>query len=111
MAPHLSPATKANFLANKRKFDPKPRTLSLWECAICGTCHNAIDAARNCCGEEEDPGNTRCPVCGTDCGDTREAADCCLWHDIDKPERNRMAEAIAAGTTTWARELGLEGVV
>ena len=46
-----------------------------------------------------------CPVCGEEADSIHQAADCCLWKNLDWPTRYRIARAIENGST-WAEELG-----
>lgn len=46
-------------------------------------------------GHEDAP--ALCPVCGSDNDDIDEAANCCLWRDLDVATRYRIARAVEAG--------------
>lgn len=45
-----------------------------------------------------------CPVCEDECESTYDAADCCLWRDLDHTTRHQIAERVEKGST-WAKEL------
>ena len=91
---------------NERK---SAREIVTWACPIC---RNAFDEdeekkAEECCqGKACDEENNSCPVCDKSYINHREAADCCLWKDIDAPTRYKMADAVEAGSS-WSQELGV----
>ena len=82
----------------------------MWRCNVCRELHEDEDDAAECCaGEvkthpEELP--TWCPVCGQEATSPHEAADCCLWKDVDHVTRWKMADQVEAGAT-WAEVLGV----
>jgi hypothetical protein len=88
---------------------PKPRAIECWRCSECREVHSWESEAEECCADEDAkaaPTATDCPVCAAKYSEHRDAADCCLWKDIDAPTRYRMADAVEAGST-WVEQLGL----
>jgi hypothetical protein len=102
----LQPTPQA---AARAAYRPRPR--QVWLCPECGDSHDWEDEASECCAPNalaevaESPGH--CPICRADNYGPYEAADCCLWKDIDAPTRWRIAAAVHAGAT-WAEALGQE---
>lgn len=121
----LSPLNLSGLLSGWRgKENPNAATgkkrkraheVTYWACPVCGERFDEYEEkeAEACCQgqgnglDDESPG---CPVCEQRYTDHREAADCCLWKDIDAPTRYRMADAVAAGSS-WADELGVQSNV
>lgn len=94
---------------------PLPERVVMWRCGTCDELHEDEDDADACCAKvsgdgliDDDP--AACPVCSKGAYSLRDAADCCLWRDIDAPTRYRMADAVEAGST-WAEQLGITHVV
>ena len=52
-------------------------------------------------------GDTPCPVCHSKCKDTHDAANCCLWKDLDVAARFRIAQAVDAGAE-WGEAIAKE---
>jgi len=73
-----------------------------YECARCASSHGDEEDARRCCATVMRA--DECPVCGQEMGDPFEAVDCCLWKDLGKESRDRIAAAVAGGSS-WAEEL------
>lgn len=48
-----------------------------------------------------------CPVCGDDNADIDEAANCCLWRDLDVTARYRIARLVEGGSD-WASAIAAE---
>lgn len=105
----LSPLNFLGLVAQQRTPQDKPAgghaiAITRYLCSVCNADYeNEVDA-KECFGAEEEAGDKRCPVCASKCDDTRDAADCCLWKDIDAPTRWRMADAVDDGST-WAEQL------
>lgn len=116
----LSPLNLSGLLARARSEDwqataapgkkrLRAREIIRWECPVCGDTFNEDEEqdAENCCqGKAADAARAGCPVCGQAFIDHREAADCCLWKDIDAPTRYGIADAVEAGSS-WVAELGV----
>ena len=76
-------------------------------CPDCDDLHDWEDEAEKCCAPSAKiPCTSDCPVCGEHYEEHQEAADCCLWKDIDAPTRWRMAVSVKAGST-WLEQLGI----
>jgi len=96
---------------------PRPVDVRAWECGECGSLHRWEDDAFECCAPagvrglgDKTPNEDAilCPVCADPCCDHRDAADCCLWHDLDAPTRWRIADSVEAGDATWAEAISKE---
>jgi hypothetical protein len=119
----LSPLNLSGLLADWRANEKpehstvaKPRRRAIevikWACPVCNEQYEEDeekDAEACCQGNGTDQENPCCPVCKRQYIDHREAADCCLWKDIDALTRYRIADAVEAGSS-WAEELGLQTV-
>lgn len=87
----------------------RQRAIECWRCSECLDVYERESDAEVCCAYNHvksastDPA---CPVCAEKYVNHREAANCCLWKDIDAPTRYRMADAVEAGST-WGNQLGL----
>lgn len=79
-----------------------------WECPDCSERHEDEDAVVDCCKAERDH-IISCPVCGALADGYLDAADCCLWKDLDMATRYRIADAVEAGST-WADALGVSAI-
>lgn len=105
----LSPLNFSGLLCNLRepehdKLARRYEAVTMYRCLTCDETHDWGSDARLCCppgSDEEDP---KCPVCAAEFTEHRDAADCCLWKDLDAPTRHRIADAVEAGST-WAAEL------
>ena len=98
------PNTKTD---KKRK---SAREVIHWACPVCGETFDEDEEkeAEACCqGKAADNEEAACPVCKQNYINHREAANCCLWKDIDAVTRYRMADAVECGSS-WAAELGLQ---
>ncbi len=90
-----------------------PIRVYVWECEECGDRHDYEDEAAECCalvdaeGEPTEEG-FQCPVCRRGGNrDNHEAANCCLWKDLDAPARWRIADAVDAGAS-WTDAIAEE---
>lgn len=114
----LSPLNLSGLLAEWRgngkpavtgKKRESAREMINWACPICRERFDEDEekAAEECCqGKADDDENAACPVCKQSYINHREAANCCLWKDLDADTRYRMADAVEA-SSSWAAELGL----
>lgn len=89
----------------------RPKAIECWKCPECGEIHEWEDEAIECCEEEviaphHESAPLACPICATAAHTHRDAADCCLWKDIDAHKRWAMADRVEAGET-WAEVLGV----
>ena len=99
--------SRSDKAAGKRK---SAMEIVRWGCPECGDTFDEDEEqlAEDCCqGKSADDESSGCPVCEKSYVDHREAADCCLWKDIDAITRYRIADAVAAGSS-WAAELGID---
>lgn len=82
------------------------RALECWRCPECREVYDWEDEAEECCAEPAPAVTSQptCPVCAAEYTSHRDAADCCLWKDLDAPTRWRMADAVEAGST-WADQI------
>jgi hypothetical protein len=114
----LSPLNLSGLVARARadeSVDGKPQksraeAVTMWRCTECDEVHEWKSDAEECCdpaGKPAGSGPVSCPVCGNRFDAHRDAADCCLWKDLDAITRWRVADAVDAGAT-WAEALGLE---
>ena len=114
---HLSPLNFRGLIDTMRlvvsseptKTTKRRRAIECWRCPECSDVHEWEDEAEECCAEEEakeTPKAKACPVCAAKCETFRDAADCCLWKDIDAYSRWRIADAVEAGST-WPEQLGV----
>lgn len=53
---------------------------------------------------DDDDDAIHCPVCGDKAATHRDAADCCLWKDLDAQTRWDIADAVQAGGA-WGAEI------
>ena len=105
----LSPLNFSRLIANKNGLDSanksglEPR--QVWQCAACEDTHDCYRDAKTCCHAGDD---VSCPICEISFQGSitafRDAADCCLWKDLDALTRWRIADAVEAGST-WVEEL------
>lgn len=108
----LSPLNFSGLIANAgymhapvyRKKNPVTEIVS-YRCDLCDEQYEDEDEAEDCDCETSDHSATSCPVCNSDAADHRQAADCCLWKDLDAATRYAMADKVEAGST-WAEVLG-----
>jgi DNA-directed RNA polymerase subunit RPC12/RpoP len=77
----------------------------VYVCLECHYQHDDKDDAYDCC-KPDTPASIQaakaitCPVCNTgEFASPRYAADCCLWRDLPKPDREIIADAVEAGAT------------
>lgn len=98
----------------RKKRDGAGEAEACWRCCACESVYTYRHQAEECCEDEDDklPAGlhdqdppVHCPVCAAPANDTRDAADCCLWKDLDALTRWRMADAVDAGST-WLEQLG-----
>lgn len=103
----LSPLNFSGLIAaqrNPREVNPKrgsATAVMYYECDECGEHYDSEKEAQDCCAE---PTPECCPVCLSEAASPRDAADCCLWKDLDAATRWRMADAVENGST-WAEQL------
>lgn len=111
---HLIARDTKEAAEQKRERDlDRVEEVTMYRCTECDQIHHDEDDAVDCCApdavaelhDQEAPGT--CPVCGQDFMSARDAADCCLWKDLDAPTRWRMADQVDAGSTTWSQLLGV----
>lgn len=76
---------------------PSIEEATRYVCPECDEDHETESAAMECCGCAGAPAPARCPVCNGEAQDYEDAADCCLWKDLDKLARRRIANAVEAG--------------
>jgi hypothetical protein len=85
--------------------EPKNIAIECWKCPECLEVYDDEFEAEECCMPDEDlhhkAAPVYCPVCGDGATDHRDAADCCLWKDIDAETRWAMADKVEAGAS-WA---------
>ena len=113
MSIQLSPATRRGMfntlLEQEReqaaRKNPTIETVVMYLCPRegCGEMHEYKDDAIDCCAGEDDVLES-CPVCNAAFATHRDAADCCLWHDLDAPTRWAIADKVEAGAT-WAEAI------
>lgn len=111
----LSPLNLSGLLATLRALpddaeaaaDDRVEEVRMWRCLECREVHDEEEDARDCCRKAVgEPGQSpHCPVCNSNNPNHRDAADCCLWKDLEAPTRWRTADAVEAGST-WAEQLG-----
>lgn len=84
------------------------RPIECWKCAECFQTYDWEDEAEECCADPAPAAssNTDCPICGQSSASHRDAADCCLWKDMDQAARYAAADAVERGAT-WLDALGL----
>ncbi len=87
--------------------------VTMYRCLECQDLYDDEEDAIQCCAPESDviglhdqEAPTICPVYGQDFISARDAADCCLWKDIDATTRWRMADQVDAGAP-WTQVLGV----
>lgn len=49
----------------------------------------------------------RCPVCRVPLSNPDDAADCCLWRDLDITQRREAARKVHTTDATWTEALGI----
>lgn len=94
---------------DKRRKTTHRAAIQCWKCPECFDVHDFEDEAEDCCAELEKKSaadDAACPVCAEAAKDHRDAADCCLWKDLDAPTRWAIADAVAAGGS-WTEALGV----
>lgn len=120
----LSPMVRDGIFHNLIARDSKPaiarddgamrevEVVEMYRCPVCRDLHDWEDDAIECCKSEAPQGlhaeedAKACPVCGQEYTNPYDAADCCLWKDLDAPTRRRMAARVDAGET-WTDVLGV----
>jgi hypothetical protein len=118
----LSPLNFLNAIALLRNGPEKPceigdeeesrvEEFTAYRCIKCGEIYEWEDEAEDCCrtiiAVNIQPAiNAFCPICGEHYMEFRDAADCCLWKDLDALTRWRIADAVEAGSD-WNTELGI----
>lgn len=122
----LSPLTASGLSANVRYADGEqlepvtapPSQVIKYRCHCCRDLHDDETDAEGCCstervyvdekvGGEFDSDSPCCPVCAGRCEDTYDAANCCLWKDIDVVGRFRIATDVERGES-WAKAIARE---
>lgn len=86
----------------------RQRPIECWRCAECLQVYEWEDEAEECCVDPAPAAasNSDCPVCGESYNSPRDAADCCLWKDLDQAQRYAMADAVEGGQS-WLEAMGL----
>lgn len=109
----LSPLNLFGIKAQLAKFpeeDDEPcqvERVTMYRCPKCDELHEDEDDAESCCASRvTKKATTTCPVCHENYNTHRDAADCCLWKDIDALTRWQIADAVEHGST-WEIELGV----
>ena len=110
----LSPLNFRGLIANaeyisapvERKKNPVTEIVS-YRCDLCDEDYEDKDEAEDCDCETTVNLAVSCPVCKSAALDHRQAADCCLWKDIDAATRYNMADQVEDGLT-WAEVLGVD---
>jgi hypothetical protein len=92
------------------KTKKKNRAIECWKCPECFEVHHWEGEAEECCAVKEAAGagsNANCcPICAAGpWADARDAADCCLWKDMEQAKRYAAADAVKGGAT-WLEALG-----
>jgi hypothetical protein len=98
--------------AKRKQGNERIEEVICYKCLECSALHDDEDEAMDCCApdaveclhDQEVP--DQCPVCGQEATSPHEAADCCLWKDVDHVTRWKMADQVEAGAT-WAEVLGV----
>jgi hypothetical protein len=87
--------------------------VTMWACPDCDDRYESEEDAEECCASpDEAPLDDHqrytqlCPICGATADGAADAADCCLWKDLDQDTRYAIARRVEDGST-WARELGV----
>ncbi|MBA3622910.1 MAG: hypothetical protein H0W48_00270 [Methylibium sp.] len=81
----------------------RPIEVLRYQCPVCDDEHDYESEAEQCCpyeaseGEEAIKDGVLCPVCRSLERGYFDAADCCLWKDIEPAGRYRIARAVEAG--------------
>ncbi|OWY39372.1 hypothetical protein CEK28_08620 [Xenophilus sp. AP218F] len=83
--------------------EQKPIEVIAYRCPICHELHADEEDAEECC-PPGDGDEVLCPLCGKEHGDYPAAAECCLWHELDAPRRQLLANQVSAGMT-WLEAL------
>jgi len=83
--------------------------IECWRCAECRQVYDWEDEAEECCPDPVPACSVEpvCPVCAQTSRDHRDAADCCLWKDLDQLQRYAIADAVEGGKS-WLEAMGLE---
>lgn len=101
VTPHGGHETKPQQKKTRRQ------PIECWRCAECLTVYDWEDEAEECCADQVTAhSSSDCPVCGQSAASHQDAADCCLWKDMNKTDRYAAAEKVAAGAT-WIEALGI----
>lgn len=108
----LSPATLAGMQAWEGitaemmatdEADIEVEAVTVYECPDCNERHDFESDAIACCEHVRlerklgKPDPTLCPVCGAEHSSVTEAADCCLWKDLDAYRRYRIGQMVEGG--------------
>lgn len=114
---NLSPLTLQNIRDRTREMFDEPECFydrradeDFYLCQTCDTEYSTAAMASECCEVERmeaklDGGYPHeCPVCGEEHNSTLQAANCCLWKDLDSATRYRIARAVEAGSS-WNEQL------
>lgn len=116
---NLSPLNFRNLVDRAREQNTYPpeaktkrRAVQVWMCSECSDVHDWEDDAEECCAPSKHPEDapTDCPVCGKEGYSMRDAADCCLWKDMDAATRHAAADRVEAGAS-WAEVLGINAAL
>lgn len=119
MKSHLSPLNFSGLLAQAgvTPMDRPPvaarrnRAIECWKCSECFSVYEWEDEAEDCCAVKQaagaDSNANCCPICAKSAESARDAADCCLWKDLDQPTRYAAADQVEAGST-WLAALGFD---
>ena len=109
LSPYVLSSARALMMGCDADLLSKPSidTVVMYRCPSCSELHEWETEAKLCCTGDHEREGIYCPVCGDGASTYRDAADCCLWHDIDAYTRWKMADAVEAGSD-WATELRLK---
>lgn len=91
---------------DKSKKRDRVEEVVYYVCTNCDEEHDERSDAEKCC-ESEESGSVQkdhCPVCQREHLDAENAADCCLWKDLDAPSRWRIASLVEAGKS-WTESI------
>lgn len=81
--------------------EDRPHAIECWRCSECSSVYDDEFDAEECCADKSGPhaeeGRITCPICAASATDHRDAADCCLWKDMDASTRWTMADKVEAG--------------
>jgi hypothetical protein len=97
-------------IAGIKKRERRVREITVYQCPDCFERYDWEEEAEECCGNEPE-GEYHCPVCRQGNKDNHEAANCCLWKDLDPMARYRIAMAVDAGAEWQEAIVAVMGAV